>query len=95
MEDADRARKRAWKLEQRESARNAFPLPPELVEALFAHVSARVSRSGCGHSLTATEEWIADKGVDRDVVVSWLEENGGYCDCEVVGNAADHFEQNR
>jgi hypothetical protein len=24
-----------------------------------------------------------------------LKDNGGYCDCEVMYNAADHFESNR
>jgi hypothetical protein len=27
--------------------------------------------------------------------IGWLTDNGGYCDCEVEGNAADHWEQNR
>jgi hypothetical protein len=33
--------------------------------------------------------------VDRASLLAWLAENGGYCDCEVAGNAADHWEQNR
>jgi len=95
MNDAERGRKRVWKVEQRASARQAFPLLADLLTALFAHVTAAVDRSGCQHSLAATEEWIAQAGVDHDSVVEWLEDNGGYCDCEVVANAADHFEQNR
>lgn len=93
MNEADRSRKRAWQVEQRGSAREAFPLSAELLTALFAHVSAAVERSGCQHSLAATEEWIAQARVDHDAVVKWLGANGGYCDCEVVANAADHFEQ--
>lgn len=95
MNDENRNRKRAWKEEQRARARKAFPLADELLEALFAHVSDAVERSGCNHSRAATEDWISRQGVDRDAVVAWLEENHGYCDCEVVANAADHFEQNR
>lgn len=31
----------------------------------------------------------------RSHTIAWLKANGGYCDCEVVTNAADHWEQNR
>jgi hypothetical protein len=95
MDNGDRDRKRAWKFEQGEAARKAFPLADELLAQLFAHVSEAVERSGCNHSLKATEEWIASRNVDRDAVTNWLAENGGYCDCEVNANAADHWERNR
>ena len=95
MDEADRNRKREWKSSERETARAAFPLSADLLEDLFAHVSAAVEKSGCDHSLRATEVWLATKKVDADVVKKWLAENGGYCDCEVEANAADHWEQNR
>jgi hypothetical protein len=95
MDEKDRELKRAWKSEQREAGRKRFPLSDELLKELFAHVSTAVERSGCDHSLKATEEWIASNRVDRDAVMKWLAENGGYCDCEVDANAAEHWEQNR
>ena len=95
MDEADRDRKRAWKSSERQTARAAFPLSDDLLEDLFAHVSAAVEQSGCDHTLRATEAWLASKKVDHDVVKNWLAENGGYCDCEVEANAADHWEQNR
>jgi Protein of unknown function (DUF2695) len=32
---------------------------------------------------------------DIDAVAAWLENNGGFCDCEVILNARDHWEENR
>ena len=95
MDARDRDRKEAWKAAERSTAKQAFPLPDELLEKLFAHVSEAVDRDGCDHSLRATQNWLAGRDVDRPSVIAWLEENGGYCDCEVVANAADHWEQNR
>jgi hypothetical protein len=95
MDKADRDRKRAWKSSEREAARAAFPLADDALEDLFAHVSAAVDRSGCDHTLRATEAWLAKQKVDAELVKRWLAENGGYCDCEVDANAADQWQQNR
>lgn len=95
MNSADRERKKAWKSREREAAKNAFPLPSESLQSLFAHVRRAVDDDGCDHTLKATEAWIAQHAVAREPVIEWLKENGGYCDCEVVANAADHWQQNR
>ena len=38
-----------------------------------------------------TREFIADNGLSEEsiVSVSWLEENGRYCDCEALANAEE------
>jgi hypothetical protein len=61
---------------------------------MFNAVDAAVQQDGCDHTLRATTGWLAQRA-ETSAVVAWLAENGGYCDCEVVANAADHFEQNR
>lgn len=41
-----------------------------------------------------TREFIADNGLSEEsiVSVSWLEENGRYCDCEALANAEEVME---
>ena len=95
MDQQDKERKRAWKVQQRDLSRAAFPLSNELLGGLFASVADQVELHGCDHSLRFTEEWIARNTQSRDPLIAWLEENGGYCDCEVVANALDHWEQNK
>lgn len=95
MDAQDRNRKKAWKTQERNAAKDAFPLPDGILGELFAHVSAAVDHDGCDHTLKATEAWLGGRLVDRLGLLAWLEKNGGYCDCEVVANAADHWEQNR
>ncbi len=95
MESSDRERKKAWKAAERQKAKEAFPLPGEALDRLFAYVAHAVEAEGCDHSLRATKAWLATEACDRQAVIAWLEENGGYCDCEVLGNAADAWQRNR
>lgn len=65
-----------------------------LLQSLFRAVEARVEGEGCDHTLRATEQWIAEHQ-QPETVLGWLKKHGGFCDCEVLANAADHWEQNR
>ncbi|RRQ22223.1 DUF2695 domain-containing protein [Thiohalobacter thiocyanaticus] len=95
MDESDRERKRQWKAQQREVARASFPMSDALMEAFFDSVESSVSDSGCDHTLRFTGQWITANQQPKEPLIHWLEENGGFCDCEVVANARDHWEQNR
>jgi hypothetical protein len=47
----------------------------------------------CDHSLNHTIGFIRDKGLPEEKIVAWLEEHGGYCDCEVIFNVEDVWNQ--
>jgi Protein of unknown function (DUF2695) len=95
MDASDRDRKRAWKLEQRSAARRSFPMTEVLLESLFESVNLKVAEQGCDHTLRFTEAWLSTNEQPAEKVLMWLNEHGGFCDCEVLANAADHWEQNR
>ncbi len=95
MDEEKRRLKKAWAAEQKRNARLAFPLPDSQLESLFEFVDNAVEENGCDHTCTATRAWLKDAKVDPDPVLSWLAEHGGYCDCEVVANAGEHWEENR
>jgi hypothetical protein len=41
----------------------------------------------CDHTLSLTEHWLHQRGVlDTRPVCKWLQEEGGFCDCEVLLN---------
>jgi len=54
-----------------------------------------VEDAGCDHTLHFTKQWIAKHGQVESSVLDWLKSHGGFCDCEVLANAADHWEQSR
>ena len=95
MNASDREQKSAWKARQRQAAQTDFPMSDPLMESLFETVEARIAAQGCDHTLRATSEWVAEHHQAEDAVLGWLKEHGGFCDCEVIANAADHWEQNR
>jgi hypothetical protein len=95
MNQLNRDRKKAWKTEQKVLARNTFPLSDELLESLFKFVETSVDANGCDHSRRFTEKWLGLNKVSPESVLRWLESNGGFCDCEVIFNAMQHWRENR
>ena len=95
MDDKKRELKKRWKKAEKDVARSAFPLPDDKLEAMFDAVEMAIEESGCDHSLRATTVWLSANGVDVAAVVAWLKNNGGFCDCEVIANAREHWEENR
>jgi hypothetical protein len=95
MDTSDRGRKKAWKLQQRKLAQDRFPIPDALLESLFQAVDTQVEDSGCDHTLRFTQAWIAEHKQPEAEILAWLREHGGFCDCEVLLNSVDHWEQNR
>jgi len=95
MDNIDRNLKRAWKDEQKAKARASFPLSNESMEQLFSAVDQVLENEGCDHTLRFTESWLKTHDFDRQATVTWLNEHGAYCDCEVMANALDQWEQNR
>jgi hypothetical protein len=88
-------RVKEWARTERMAARARFPLPDHQLQALFDHVNKYVEIEGCDHSHRFTEQWLSNNGITTEPVLSWLEQNGGYCDCEVIMNAEDSWENCR
>ena len=95
MDATDRDRKKAWKHQQRKLCQGLFPISDSLLESMFEAVGAKVEEDGCDHTLRFTEAWVSVNKQPVEKILSWLREHGGFCDCEVLANAADYWEQNR
>ena|SRR5579872_1788825 len=80
---------------QRESEAKAMlthlPLAIDQMKALFEYVDNKLEQ-GCDHSLTYTIKFLSEKNWPQVPVLAWMEEHGGYCDCEVIGNAEEVFQ---
>ena len=95
MNLADRDKKKAWKAEQKDAARKAFPLSNELMASLFDFVDLALSKGDCDQTRRFTSEWLATNDVSPEPVINWLEDTGGFCDCEVFFNSMQTWEENR
>ena len=60
---------------------------------LFELLDAELNACGCDHDLKLTKQILSNLDI-KDVlsVLAWLEEQGGYCDCEVMMNVEQKFE---
>lgn len=45
------------------------------------------------HSLTFTREFLEKQKVDVESVLDWIINEGGGCDCEVLYNVEERFEE--
>jgi Protein of unknown function (DUF2695) len=82
-----------WREKQRSEARSKFPLPPSELKAMFDTLADDLHKQGCDHSRRLTKVWLASRGHDIHAVFAWLDENGGFCDCEVLANSEQYFEE--
>jgi hypothetical protein len=88
---AKKAMRDAVRQQQRMQARAAFPLPVSELKLLFDTLDVELPRQPCDHTRRLTKQWIESRGHDVEAVFEWLDDNGGYCDCEVLFNSEQNF----
>jgi hypothetical protein len=65
-----------------------LPAGVERLGALFDFVEDELYETECNHSLQYSMRFIMENGLDFPKVTSWLNNNGGYCDCKVLKEIA-------
>lgn len=76
-----------------EAFEKGLPMSRERFHELFNFLDETLGTHGCDHSLRLTKRYLDAKGVgEQEVVMIWLGEHGGYCDCEVLANVEGYFE---
>lgn len=87
-----KASKKLYEQQQRGIFENSLPLSRDVFERLFNYLDEALE-GGCNDTLSLTEVFLHNEGVrDIDKVLLWLNDNGGYCDCEVLANVEELFD---
>ena len=94
----DKARKKellkAYANEQKQSFKDSLPMDEELFWQLFDYVDEKLEENdGCDHSLIFTREFLEKQKVDVEIVLDWIVNEGGGCDCEVRYNVEERCEE--
>jgi hypothetical protein len=76
-----------WKHAERAELVAGMPLSPEQLHQLLDYLDANLET--CDHTTKLTAIFLHVEQLEKDKVLSWLGEHGGYCDCEVLANLAD------
>lgn len=91
--EARKALRAAMDVRRKQEFDNSLPMERALFAELFDILDERLSGHGCDHGTTFTKEWLdGNHPENAGVVLDWLADNGGYCDCEVSANAGELFE---
>jgi hypothetical protein len=75
---------------QKEAFENNLPMSRDQFQKLFDFLDEELE--DCDDTLKLTEAFLTQTGiVDKKRVLEWLNQNGGYCDCEVLANVEEQF----
>ena len=73
------------------------PIPKEAARAMFDQIEYRLPINGTckdgDHSLHITDDWIEFSPFikRKKLILSWLEDSGGLCDCTVISVAEKNW----
>jgi Protein of unknown function (DUF2695) len=94
IEKKDRKRlQREVEQKHRSVEEAAMPISRKDLSALFGFLDERLGKEPCQHNLKYTLDFLAKRRLSEDEIVRWLGEYGGFCDCEVLANVAEHWEK--
>lgn len=75
-----------------EEAIERMPISFNDLAALFDHLDEQLGENGCDHTPRMTKAFLENKNLNTKAILPWLEEYGGYCDCEVLANVEESWE---
>lgn len=71
----------------------SLPVNREIFENLFNDLDDQLEENGCDDTHTLTIRFLKKNQVENmEGIINWLAENGGYCDCEILANVEEKFE---
>ena len=83
----------AAKVKARLEAQSQFPATNEIIGEFFDMLDHELSQQTCDHSLRLSTQWLNENGINIEPFLQWLRDNGGYCDCEALGNVEEHWRE--
>jgi len=69
----------------------AMPISFSDLGALFDYLDVKLGEEGCDHTARMTTAFLKQKDIETEIVIPWLQEYGGYCDCEVLANVEESW----
>lgn len=70
----------------------SLPMGKAFFQDLFDFLDEQLSEYECDESTGLTEAYLDHNRIDnKEEVLKWLAEKGGYCDCEILANVEEYF----
>lgn len=80
-----------FKEEQRINFKKSLPMSIENFIKLFDYLDENMDK--CYDDLRLTVKFLKENNLLVDKVIEWLEIKGAFCDCEVLANVEDIFQE--
>ncbi|MGM8363197.1 DUF2695 domain-containing protein [Flavobacterium sp. ARAG 55.4] len=81
------------KQKQQEEFEQCLPMERKLFKNLFDYLDNHLEENGCDDTNKLTVQFLEKKKLKNiEIILMWLAENGGYCDCEILANVEEKFE---
>jgi len=78
--------------EDTKKAIEEMPLSLKELGELFDHLDEHLGNEGCDHTPKITSSFLASIKLNQEEIIPWLEDQGGYCDCEILANVEESWE---
>ena len=86
---------KAYKEKQMTEFYDSLPMSEELFKKLFRYLNRQFKEQGCKENLDMTIVFLKKNDIPLSPVIKWLHDNGAGCDCEVLANIEERFEEYR
>ena len=74
--------------EELEAFLDSLPAQQHTISELLDFIEDELYESTCNHSLQYAMRYMMENKLDFGKLTSWLNNNGGYCDCKVMAEIA-------
>jgi len=74
--------------EELQSFIDSLPAGQETISELLDYVEDELYEGECDHSLRHAMRYMMESHLNFGKITSWLNDNGGYCDCKVMEQIA-------
>ena len=87
-DDRKRELKAQARAAEQQKLLESLPMEIATLQDLLSYLNKDTAPT-CNHSYRETIEFLKSRNIDPVTVIPWLQENGGFCDCEVIYNVYD------
>ena len=91
--DRKKELRKKYAQEQKGRLEESLPFDKTMFARLFDYLDKSLQSQGCDNTLKHTGIFLQNSNLPIDRSISWLQENGGFCDCEVLANIEDKISE--
>jgi hypothetical protein len=72
---------------------DSLPTSRDNFKLLFDYLDIELEKRECDDTYALTRTFLNQINLDNsDIILEWLADKGGHCDCEILGNVEEQFE---